>query len=191
MLCDCISKVREPLDWKMSFRSCLAYITRGKINFCAVKFYAATSPLSRLPSYLPSYRSVFSNALEFQQSYVLMQNFIHLPRSAADEILPPVVSCAQYLLAAHARHSPYPLAANRRFTNVHRCRLSPASSRIFLRLASCASPHLRQDRAVPLKHANLSCIKFRFFAVLASCRTLSYLSAASRRLVFRDHTYRA
>ena len=28
-----------------------------------------------------------------------------------DEILPPVVSCARYLLAAHARHSPYSLAA--------------------------------------------------------------------------------
>ena len=70
----CIARVREPLDWKMSFRSRLAYITRGKINFCAVKFYAATSPPSRSPSYLPSYRSVFSNALEFQQSYVLMQN---------------------------------------------------------------------------------------------------------------------
>ena len=107
--------------------------------------------------------------------------FIHLTRSAADEILPPVVSCARYLLAVYARHSPYPLAASRRFTNVHHCRLSLASSRIFLRLVSCASLHLRQNLAVPLKHTNLSCIKFRFFAVLASCRTLSCLSAASRR----------
>ena len=66
--------------------------------------------------------------------------------------------------------------------------LSPASSRIFLCLVSCASPHLRQDRAVPLKHANLSCIKFRFFAVLAFCRTLSCLSAASRRrLISQPH----
>ena len=32
--------------------------------------------------------------------------FINLPRSAADEILPPVVSCARYLLAVHARHGP-------------------------------------------------------------------------------------
>ena len=67
-------RVREPLDWKMSFRSCLAYVSCGKINFCAVKFRAAALLLSRSPSYLLSYCSVFSNALEFQQSYVLMQN---------------------------------------------------------------------------------------------------------------------
>ena len=116
--------------------------------------------------------SAFSNALEFRKSSALMQNFICLTVAVVDEILPLAASRARYLLATHARHSPYPLAASRRFTNVHRCRLSPASSRIFLRLASCASPHLRQDRAVPLKHANLSCIKFRFFAVLAACHTL-------------------
>lgn len=67
-------RAREPLDWKMSFKSRLAYVSRGKINFCAVKFRAAALLLSRSPSYLLSYCSVFSNALEFQQSYVLMQN---------------------------------------------------------------------------------------------------------------------
>ena len=185
---------------EMSFRSRLAYITRGKINFCAVKFYAAMSPPSRLPSYLLSYRSVFSNALEFRQSYVLMQNLfacrrlrrmkfcrpsqaargIYLPRFVLNEILPLAARRAVFTCRT-CMSSPYPLAASCRFTNVHRCRLSPTSSRIFLCLVSCASPHLRQDHAVPLKHANLSYIKFRFFAVLASCRTLSCLSAASRR----------
>ena len=58
----------------------------------------------------------------------------------------------------------------------------------FLCLVSCASPHLRQDCAVPLKHANPSCIKFSFFAVLASCRTLSCLYIASRRrLILQPH----
>ena len=116
-----------------------------------------------------------------------MQNFICLPWSAADEILPPVVSCAQYLLAAHARHSPYP-CRKPPFYQRPSLWLSPASSRIFLCLVSCASPHLRQDRAVPLKHANPSCIKFSFFAMLASCRTLSCLSVASRRrLISQPH----
>ena len=114
----------------------------------------------------------------------------------ADEILPPVISCARYSLAAHACHSPYPLAASRRFTNVHRCRLSPASSRIFLCLVSCASRHLRQDRAVPLKHANPSCIKFSLlrrarrlphFVMLVCCEPSSpYFATAPA-----THTYRA
>ena len=117
--------------------------------------------------------------------------FIRLPQTAADEILLPVVSCAQYLLAAHARHSPYPLAASRRFTNVHRCGSRLLLRVYFLCLVSCASPHLRQDRAVPLKHANPSCIKFSFFAMLASCRTLSCLYVASRRrLISQPHLSR-
>ena len=88
----------------MSFRSRLAYVSRGKINFCAVKFRAAALLLSHSPSYLLSYCSVFSNALEFQQSYVLMQNlstYRGLPRSVADEILPLVVACGIYLLRMH------------------------------------------------------------------------------------------
>ena len=92
------------------------------------------------------------------------------------------------MLAAHACHDLPSLAASRRFTNVHRCGFRLLLRVYFLCLVSCASLHLRQDRAVPLKHANLSCIKFRFFAVLASCRTLSCLSAASRRrLISQPH----
>ena len=83
--------------------------------------------------------SAFSNALEFRKSSALMQNFICLTVAVVDEILPLAASRARYLLATHACHSPYPLAASRRFTNVHRCRLSPASSRIFLCLVSRTS----------------------------------------------------
>lgn len=60
-----------------------------------------------------------------------MQNFICLPWSVVNEILPLAARRAWYLLAAHACHGSYPLAASRRFTNANSCRLSPASSRIF------------------------------------------------------------
>ena len=147
---------------------------RRKILRC----YVTAEPLAVLPPVLSLRifkRARISAKLRFNAK------FIHLPRFAADEILPLAARRARYLLAVLARHRPHILAASRHFTNANICRLSPASSRIFLRLVTCASPHLRQDRAVPLKHANLSCIKFRFFAVLASCRSLSCLSVASRR----------
>lgn len=133
----------------------------------------------------------FSNRQNFGKAslrFCSNVKFIRLPQTAADEILPLAASCARYLLAAHARHSPYPLAASRRFTNVHRCRLSPASSRIFLCLVSRASA-VSALRRVFQKHANLSCIKFRFFAVLTSCCTLSCLSAVSRRRAISLRTY--
>lgn len=137
--------VREPLDWKMSFRSRLAYVSRGKINFCA-----AALLLSRSPSYLLSYCSVFSNALEFQQSYVLMQNlstyrglrrmkFCRSPRDARGICLP------RMHVIAHI------LAASRRFTNVHRCGSRLLLRVYFLCLVSCASPHLRQGCAAFFK----------------------------------------
>ena len=105
-----------------------------------------------------------------------------------DEILPSVTSCTRYLLAVHVRHGPASTCREPSLYQRPSLWLSPTSSRIFFCLVSCASPHLCQDRAVPLKHANLSCIKFRFFAVLASCCTLSCLSAASRRrLISQPH----
>ena len=147
--------------------------------------------MSPVATPLPSHPHLFKRAKISSKAplwFCSNAKFIHLTRSAADEILPSVASCTRYLLAAHACHDLPSLAASRRFTNVHRCGSRLLLRVYFLCLVSCASLHLRQDRAVPLKHANLSCIKFRFFAVLASCRTLSCLSAASRRrLISQSH----
>ncbi len=183
----------------MSFRSRLAYVSRGKINFCAVKFRAAALLLSRSPSYLLSYCSVFSNALEFRQSYVLMQNlstyrglwwmkFYRSPQAVRGICLSCMRVTAQRGFFVSVVRFAYRVYASWTSIRLPRAVAARPPRYAYFCAVSYASPHLRQDRAVPLKHANLSCIKFRFFAVLASCRTLSYLSAASRRrLISQPH----
>ena len=144
----CVARVREPLDWKMSFRSRLAYITRGKINFCAVKFYAATSPLSRLPSYLPSYRSVFLNALEFRQSSALMQNlstyrglrrmkFCRSPRDARGIYLLCLRVIDRISLPQVATLLTPIFVGFRLLLRVYFCALQPARHPICVKIAPC------------------------------------------------------
>ena len=117
--------------------------------------------------------------------------FIHLPRSAADEILPPVVSCAWYLLVVHARHGPAGFFvsvvwfAYRVYASWTSIRLPRAVAARPSRYAYfCAVSHASAASASRLhrvfqKHENLSYYNFRFFAAspAANCRCAVSLPA--------------
>ena len=149
-------------------------------------------PLAVLPPVLSLRifkRARISEKLRFNAKFYLLNRglwwmkFCRSPRDARSICLP------RMHVIAHI------LAASRRFTNVHRCGSRLLLRVYFLCLVSCASPHLRQDRAVPLKHANLSCIKFSLlrrarrlphFVMLICCEPSSpYFATAPATYTYR------
>ena len=113
----------------------------------------------------------------------------------------PVVSCARYLLAVHARHGPAGLLFSYRLCGLRTAyarhglpravAARPSRYAYFCAVSHASAASASRLRRVFQKHANLSCIKFSFFAMLASCRTLSCLYVAiRRRLISQPHLSR-